>query len=125
MAVEPKDQTPAEKKPQTATIKGTHAGHNAEAEHDSQSGSVIIPEEIPVEAVEIIEKLNADDARIIVRAFSVIQSGPLPSGREIQIYNKEIPNGGDRLMKNAETQLAHRIEIEKSSVTRTFGSGSV
>ena len=48
----------------------------------------------------------------------------MPDGESLKVYNEIIPNGGDRLMSTVEKQLAHRIEIEKTGVTRTFNQSS-
>ena len=45
-----------------------------------------------------------------------MRSGPLPSPSELDQYNAIIPNGADRIMKMAESQLAHRISIEQTVV---------
>lgn len=45
-----------------------------------------------------------------------VRSGPLPEPSELAVYNQIIPNGADRIMKMAEAQTAHRIEIEKTVI---------
>jgi uncharacterized membrane protein len=53
--------------------------------------------------------------RAVVR-FTRVHRGPLPDGETITIYNREIPNGGDRLMKQVENQAAHRQKLEEFMV---------
>jgi uncharacterized membrane protein len=43
-------------------------------------------------------------------------SGPLPPPNLLKQYNEVVPNGAERLMKMAETQQAHRQELEKTVV---------
>ena len=38
--------------------------------------------------------------------------GPIPPPQLLREYNEVIPNGADRIVKMAETQSAHRIELE-------------
>jgi len=45
-----------------------------------------------------------------------VRSAPLPEPSELAVYNQIIPNGADRIMKMAEAQTAHRIEIEKTVI---------
>lgn len=78
------------------------------------------------ELVQVLEDLPKTEKEIILHALSVRRShsGPLPDRETIKIYNEVIPNGGDRLMISTETQLKHRIEIEKTGVKRTFNQSS-
>jgi len=55
-------------------------------------------------------------AQVIMReevSVRSIRTGPLPDPAELAAYNSIIPNGADRIMKMAEAQSAHRIDIEK------------
>ncbi len=82
--------------------------------------------EISAEIAEIINELPEEKKQTIIKALSIKKSysGPLPDGESLKVYNEIIPNGGDRLMSTVEKQLAHRIEIEKTGVTRTFNQSS-
>ncbi len=77
---------------------------------------------ITPELAEVIKDLPKDKREIVVKALLISKhhSGPLPDGQTIRVYNEVIPNGGDRLMKNVEKQLNHRIEIEKEGVQKSF-----
>ena len=44
------------------------------------------------------------------------RSGMLPEPSELAAYNAIIPQGADRIMKMAEAQSAHRIDLERSVV---------
>ncbi|MDO6818680.1 DUF2335 domain-containing protein [Zobellia sp. 1_MG-2023] len=80
---------------------------------------------IEAEVAEVIEDLPVKKKDIILRAMRVRhQSGPLPDGETIRIYNEVIPDGGDRLMKTVEKQLEHRIAIEKIGMERSFNQSS-
>lgn len=78
------------------------------------------------ELLEVLEDLPKPKREIIIHALSIRRShsGPLPDGETIKVYNEVIPNGGDRLMTSTETQLKHRIEIERTGVKRTFNQSS-
>lgn len=52
-----------------------------------------------------------------VEAQLTARSGPLPPASELAEYCKHIPDGGDRIMRLAENQAEHRLEIEKRAVT--------
>lgn len=56
--------------------------------------------------------------------FSVERSGPLPPPSELIAYNEIIPQGADRIMKMAEAQNSHRIEIEKRVISSQHGQES-
>lgn len=78
------------------------------------------------EVLTIIESLPKEKQKVIIQAlhYSQQHSGPLPSAEVIKVYAEVIPNGGDRLMANVETQSTHRIDIEKVGVRRTFNQSS-
>ena len=60
------------------------------------------------------EKGQGKLARLEVSSTCVeFRRGPLPDPADLEAYNKIIPNGADRILKMAEAQSAHRIEIEK------------
>lgn len=45
-----------------------------------------------------------------------MRSAPLPEPAELAAYNAIIPNAADRILKMAESQTDHRIEIETTVV---------
>lgn len=86
------------------------------------------PPEIPepilerVLASEAPDLLAADQKQKVVRVLQkvsalTIQSGPLPSPDDMARYNAIIPNGADRIMRMAENQAKHRMELERTVVT--------
>lgn len=83
-------------------------------------------EEFQNEVAEVIKELPKDKQNTLIKALSVSQhySGPLPDGESIRIYDEVIPNGGDRLMSTVEKQLKHRINIEETTVKRSFNQSS-
>jgi uncharacterized membrane protein len=59
----------------------------------------------------------------ILRTISVLSvqrvySGPLPTPEDLSHYNSIIPNGADRIMKMAEEQSKHRIQIETTVISK-------
>ena len=82
---------------------------------------------VPAEQKKTIEDLLREQAPEVLRAIPIdkrsqlskkismsmeIRSGPLPSPKDIAAYNEIIPQGADRIMRMAEKQSAHRIEME-------------
>lgn len=90
-------------------------------------------QEIPEELQEIEEELTTLNPEIfagipnkkkleILHSLSVVSiqkshSGPLPDPESLIQYNSVIPDGADRIMKMAENQQSHRINIENKVIT--------
>ncbi len=51
-----------------------------------------------------------------VEVVQIQRSGPLPDPAELEGCNRVIPNGAERIIKMAELQTSHRMEIEKHVV---------
>lgn len=80
-------------------------------------------EQLPKELEEIIqyvpeekkeEVLRYLTARTLISASSF--SGPLPSPSILGDYNEILTNGAERIMKMAENQSSHRIDLEKHAI---------
>lgn len=109
------DQRPKDNLPKTPKQSNNAEGGEAES----------VEEVIPPEVAKVIKGLPKEKQQVLIRALSIQhRSGPLPSSDEIKVYAEVIPNGGDRLMSTVETQLNHRIDIEKSSVKRSYNQSS-
>jgi uncharacterized membrane protein len=82
--------------------------------------------EIDSNVAKVIQDLPPDKKEVILHALAVRQSysGPLPDGETIRVYGEVIPDGGNRLMNNVETQLAHRIRLEDKGLNRSFNQSS-
>jgi uncharacterized membrane protein len=65
---------------------------------------------IPQEKIEALARISIERHEFSMR------SSPLPEPSELAAYNQIIPAGADRILKMAEAQSAHRIDIEKSVV---------
>jgi uncharacterized membrane protein len=77
----------------------------------------------PLEAPKNIPSALSGEVKSI--EFSMMRrSAPLPLPSELAAYNEVIPQGADRIMKMAEAQSAHRIEIEKKVVFGQQGQES-
>jgi hypothetical protein len=74
-----------------------------------------ILDSIPVGERPKLAKVTIEQTRISYR------SGILPEPNELAAYNAIIPNGADRIMKMAEAQSAHRIELESTVVRSQQG----
>jgi len=73
--------------------------------------------ELEVEAPDILASLPKEKRIKLVKMLSAqvvarSHSGPLPPPEDLALYNQAIPNGADRIMKMAEKQLDHRVQIE-------------
>lgn len=91
-------------------------------------------EEVPEELQEIEDDLISLNPEIfkgvpvkkkieILQSFSIVSiqqrshSGPLPDSDTLIKYNSVIPNGADRIMKMAENQQSHRMNMENKVIT--------
>jgi len=69
---------------------------------------------INVDAIKMAPNNQQKIARQQVQTFSF--SGPLPPPQLLSQYNDVVPNGAERLMKMAESQHAHRQDLERTVV---------
>lgn len=100
---------------------------NKPQKQSKKVNKIPIEKDVPVELAEIIQDLPKEKRIRIIKSLAIEKrqhSGPLPDAETIKIYNAVIPNGGDRLMKNVEIQLAHRTELEKKGLNRSFNQSS-
>lgn len=91
-------------------------------------------QEIPEELQEIEEDLVSLNPEIfkgvspkkkmeILQSISIVSiqqrshSGPLPDADTLIKYDSVIPNGADRIMKMAENQQSHRMDMENKVIT--------
>jgi uncharacterized membrane protein len=91
-------------------------------------------QEIPEELQEIEEDLVSLNPEIfkgvspkkkmeILQSISIVSiqqrshSGPLPDADTLVRYDSVIPNGADRIMKMAEAQQSHRMNMENKVIT--------
>jgi len=78
-------------------------------------------DELPLEAREIVNALPKEKQSIAIR-FMVQRShtGPLPLPESFGKYEAVLPGAADRILRMAENQQNHRIDIEKQAVRRQF-----
>lgn len=71
-------------------------------------------------APEALGKIPEEDKALLVyketRHIRSVRSAPLPEPSELAAYNAIIPNAAYRIMRMAEAQSSHRIEIEKTVI---------
>ena len=75
----------------------------------------------PAELQQVIStlapELPPEKRKMIVAAVSqVTYAGPIPPPEMLARYAQVIPNGGDRIMKMAEQQASHRINLEATVI---------
>lgn len=61
----------------------------------------------------VLQKLAPREQEVVRHALAVSYRGPLPPSVEMGGYNREIPNGGDRIVKQWESEGAHRRKMEE------------
>ncbi len=78
---------------------------------------------IPQELEELIKYIPADKKREAIKLISSLSvhtessfKGPLPPPSILGDYNNIIKDGAERIMRMAEIQSAHRIELEKHAI---------
>ncbi len=89
--------------------------------HDKESNQS--KDHLPKEIEEIIKYIPEEKKAEVLKtiaSFSVKTassfSGPLPPPSILSEYNDIIINGAERIMKMAENQSSHRIELEKHAI---------
>jgi uncharacterized membrane protein len=85
--------------------------------HHSKSPENIEP--ISSTVAEVLEEIIPESGKRkeVLAVFQRFHSGPLPPPDTLAHYNKLIPHGADRIMKMAEKQSEHRINIENTVIT--------
>lgn len=72
----------------------------------------------PKVAHGVPEQKRGQIVETVIAAYtSRFHCGPFPPPEMLAEYNNIIPNGADRIMKMAEQQMAHRIDIETKVIT--------
>ena len=80
--------------------------------------------ELETELIQVNPKvfsgINKKKKQEILQSFVSVtmHSGPIPDPETLERYNQMIPNGADRIMKMAEDQASHRMNIEKTIIRR-------
>ena len=80
----------------------------------------MISQQVPDDIRTILQKLAPEDQQKVIRSisYSSFQAhiGPLPAPESLELYNKTIPDGAERIMRMAENQSNHRIKIEEEVI---------
>ena len=70
---------------------------------------------------KVLSGLNKTKKETILRSASLVikqHSGPLPDPETLREYADIIPNGAERIMKMAENQQMHGINMERTALRR-------
>jgi uncharacterized membrane protein len=102
-------------------------------EDDGKKGSVAKLEKKIIEAnPRLFDGINRDQRKQIIQTLVLTlhktHIGPLPDVETLEGYSNLIPDGADRVMRMAERQSEHRMELEKKVLegqTRQSGVGQV
>ena len=84
--------------------------NNLEGETDNKEN----PVEIILEAVPDNKKEEVKEALMIIK--SETYSGPIPPPRALAEYEQIQPGAADRILKMAEKQQEHRMQLEKKAI---------
>ena len=86
---------------------------------------------LPKELDEIIKYIPADKQKKAIEIISSLSittesifSGPLPPPSILKEYNNTVKDGAERIMKMAEHQSNHRIELEKHAIKEELNQSS-
>lgn len=87
--------------------------------------------DIPSDIEKLIDYVPVDkkeEALKIIRSLTISKTssfiGPLPPPAILDEYNTTINNGAERIMKMAENQSSHRIELEKHAIKEELKQSS-
>lgn len=95
---------------------------NSELMNLDELQKIIISQDLPpTEVADIIDKQPENVQRkitgmLIEQSRIMVYSGPIPHPDLLREFDQIIPNGADRIMKQAELQSAHRQSLEKELV---------
>lgn len=101
---------------------------------DSKSNNPASQEQLTPEVRDLITALPVGKreraTKILLKATKVTSShsGPIPSPEAFERYGNVLPSAPDRILRMAEKQLDHRIDVEKLAVRRQLnqsGSGQI
>lgn len=89
--------------------------------------------EMPTNVTEVLDSLPEEQKHVIVRALYAVGKsssfrGPLPPPEILKGYEEILPGASERILKMAEKQQDHRIDIERTIVdrqTRQSGNGQI
>lgn len=87
-------------------------------DHSKPNEPLDLVDAIRGELVDSVPRNKVDglSERISQMVVSEYHSGPLPHPRHLAQYNQLIPNGADRVMKMAESALAHSQSVQEKLV---------
>jgi len=75
-------------------------------------------DQLPPALRKALSKPGVSPGRVqkTIEAFAEPRNGPLPSVEQLRSYDKVLPGSADRILRMAESQQAHRIEMERTIV---------
>lgn len=85
-----------------------------------ENESTIAEKALPADVNKVLESLDPEKREIIMGAMYAMEqtsySGPLPAPEDFLEYKKVLPSAPERILKMAEKQQEHRIQMEKDIV---------
>ncbi len=106
--------------------------HSVSMQTDSSpNNNPASPEQLSPEVRDLIVALppgkRANATRVLLKATRVTSShtGPIPSPESFERYGNVLSSAPDRILKMAEKQLDHRIDVEKLAVRRQLNQSGI
>jgi len=110
MSISENNPMSAEEKPHT---------EQRQAENKAEESAVAVAEEnvgAEVQTLELLERLEPAERRIVTELLISSHRGPLPSPETMAAYEKVIPGLPKQLTQQFDNQVRHRIETEREIV---------
>lgn len=86
-------------------------------------GDVTVKESGAEKVQQVLEKMSPEERDVIRGAFVALEqrmfSGPLPSPEDFNAYGKVVKDAPQRILKMAEEQSKHRMDMEKKLLNRS------
>lgn len=103
--------------PKASDSSGAEKSQRASERQDPPKGdlSPVHGDSDRVLSPEVLDQLPANVREVVLRAASF--SGPLPPSQMYREYELVVPGSGERILKMAEDQQAHRIQWEKTAIS--------
>lgn len=70
----------------------------------------------PTDRDRLVKSFRESISSITIQQTSSQYSGPIPSPEMLDAYNTIMPDGANRIMRMAEEQSRHRMDLEKQTI---------
>lgn len=103
--------------PKASNISGAPKAQKSSEQEDPAKGDLtpVRGDSDPILSREVLDRLPPNVREVVLRAASF--SGPLPPSQMYREYEDVVPGSGERILKMAEDQQAHRIQWERTAIS--------